>query len=105
LPAPVSNADGPATAFRPASHVTGRSVAAAEPGSDGHAIKAPAPSGREPRLGVTVVRKNETMLDVALRVYGAPDKVETLWRANRDALPALDTPLETGMLLRTPRIR
>ncbi len=60
---------------------------------------------RVPRTAVTVVQANETIGDVARRVYGTSDDVDVLWCANRDALPHKDAPLVSGMVLRTPAIR
>ena len=59
-------------------------------------------TGRKSRRAITVVAVNETISDVAQRVYGTTDAVDTLWRANRDALPQRDSPLVPGTLLRTP---
>jgi hypothetical protein len=58
----------------------------------------------QPRDAFTVVEPHETIFDVCLRVYGTTDRVESLWQANRDALPRRDSPLPPGTLLRTPRI-
>lgn len=60
---------------------------------------------RQPGSAFTVVEANETIQDVAVRVYGSGDLAESLWRANRDALPRRDSPLATGMALRTPNLR
>ena len=60
---------------------------------------------RQPRAAFTVVNAAETIQDVALRVYGSTVQVDSLWRANRDALPRRDSPLSTGMVLRTPDLR
>jgi len=60
---------------------------------------------RQPRSAFTVVHADETIEDVALRVYGTLDESDSLWRANRDALVRKDSPLSPGMLLRTPRVR
>jgi hypothetical protein len=60
---------------------------------------------REPVAPFTVVRANETIRDVAVRVYGSNEHVGTLWRANRDALPFLDSPLSSGVVLRTPSVK
>jgi nucleoid-associated protein YgaU len=60
---------------------------------------------RRPRSAFTVVEADETISDVARRVYGTTDEVESLWQANRDSLPRKDTPISSGMLLRTPRVR
>jgi hypothetical protein len=60
---------------------------------------------RQPQSAFTVVETNETIRDVALRVYGAADDADVLWRANRDTMPRRDTPLAPGTLLRTPMVR
>jgi hypothetical protein len=60
---------------------------------------------RRPHSGFTVVEADETIADVAMRIYGSTDEVESLWQANRDSLPRKDTPISSGMLLRTPRVR
>jgi hypothetical protein len=57
---------------------------------------------QHPRSAFTVVKANEGIDDVALRVYGTLDESDGLWRANRDALDRKDSPLSPGMLLRTP---
>jgi hypothetical protein len=63
----------------------------------------PGPSAQpEPRSPFTVVRKGETLRDVAVRVYGSADPLDSLWRANRDLLPRQDSPLAPGSVLRTP---
>jgi hypothetical protein len=58
-----------------------------------------------PRSAFTVVEANETVRDVALRVYGREHEVDLLWQANRDTLPRKDSPLPAGTLLRTPGVR
>ncbi len=50
----------------------------------------------------TEVEAGETLADVSARVYGTADLVESLWKANRDQLAKLDSPLGRGTLLRTP---
>jgi hypothetical protein len=60
---------------------------------------------RQPAQAITVVEADETIADVALRVYGTTSHADALWRANRDALPRRDSPLVPGTLLRTPTIR
>jgi hypothetical protein len=60
---------------------------------------------RQPRAAFTVVEANETITDVAVRVYGTADEADVLWRANRDAMPRQDSPLSPGTLLRTPIVR
>lgn len=57
---------------------------------------------RRPRNAFTVVAANETISDVAMRVYGTTDEVDGIWRANRDALPKRDSPLSPGTILSTP---
>jgi hypothetical protein len=39
---------------------------------------------------------------VSIRVYGAADQTDLLWRANRDLLPRRDSALPSGAILRTP---
>jgi nucleoid-associated protein YgaU len=60
---------------------------------------------RQPGSAFTVVEADETLEDVARRVYGSGTHVDSLWRANRDALSGKDAPLTEGMVLRTPVIR
>ena len=61
-----------------------------------------AAGGRSARSAFTVVGSNETIADVARRVYGNADAVDALWRANRDVVPQPGAPLSPGMMLRTP---
>jgi hypothetical protein len=60
---------------------------------------------RRPRSAFTVVEADETISDVALRIYGTTEEVESLWQANRESLQSRDSPISSGMLLRTPRVR
>jgi hypothetical protein len=53
----------------------------------------------------TVVEANETITDVAVRVYGTAQETDLLWRANRDTMPRQDSALSPGTLLRTPMVR
>ena len=62
-------------------------------------------AARRPRSAFTVVEADETISDVALRIYGTTDEVESLWQANRESLQSRDSPISSGMLLRTPRVR
>jgi hypothetical protein len=55
-----------------------------------------------PRGDFTVVEPGETLADVAERVYGSDRAAESLWKANRDQLASLESPLPKGTLLRTP---
>ncbi len=57
---------------------------------------------RSPHPAFTVVGSNETIADVARRVYGKADAADALWRANRDVVPQPGAPLSPGMMLRTP---
>lgn len=57
---------------------------------------------RRPRGAFTHSREKESLVDVAIRVYGTADQVDLLWRANRDSLRTPDSPLDAGTLLRTP---
>lgn len=63
---------------------------------------APAPAPAPARPEFAVVAEGEDLADVAGRVYGSERAAEDLWRANRDSLPRVDSPLRPGMLLRTP---
>ncbi len=60
---------------------------------------------RQPGSPFTIALANETLQDVALRVYGSTAAVNSLWRANRDALSRSDLPLSAGTVLRTPAVR
>jgi hypothetical protein len=71
------------------------------PASGGSTDRSETPSS--PRSAFTVVQAAETIEEVALRVYGTTAEADSLWRANRDALPRRDSPLVAGMLLRTPK--
>jgi hypothetical protein len=55
-----------------------------------------------PQQAFTAVRQGESLRDVAIRVYGSADDLDSLWRANRDVLPRTDSPLTAGSVLRTP---
>jgi len=59
----------------------------------------------QPRSAFTVVERDETIGDVALRIYGSIDAVDVLWRANRDLMPNRDSALSPGTFLRTPTVR
>jgi hypothetical protein len=50
----------------------------------------------------TMVEVDETLEDVAMRIYGSADSAVELWRSNRDQLPTRETPPRVGMVLRTP---
>jgi nucleoid-associated protein YgaU len=60
---------------------------------------------RRPASPFTIVEADESLEDVARRIYGSGTHVDALWRANRDTLTRKDSPLATGMVLRTPMIR
>jgi hypothetical protein len=90
--------DGP---VRRAAHGSSRSrIARAGAGTTDGSAKA-----HQPSSAFTVARPDETIEDIALRVYGTTERVSSLWRANRDTLLRQDSPVSAGMLLRTPRIR
>jgi hypothetical protein len=50
----------------------------------------------------TIIEGDETLEDVAIRVYGSADSAVEIWRSNRDQLPTRETPTRAGMVLRTP---
>ncbi|SIN69696.1 hypothetical protein SAMN05444166_0198 [Singulisphaera sp. GP187] len=58
------------------------------------------PPGRHSAF--TQVGEGESLTDVALRVYGTSEASTALWRANRDIIAHRETPLNPGLLLRTP---
>ena len=55
-----------------------------------------------PRPSFAVVEPGERLADVAARVYGSEDAAEALWKANRDQVARIDSPLDRGTLLRAP---
>ncbi|MGE3818388.1 MAG: hypothetical protein AB7I30_03060 [Isosphaeraceae bacterium] len=57
---------------------------------------------REPRSAFTQVLAGESLADLAKRVYGSTDELEALWRANRDTLDHIESPIPEGAMLRTP---
>jgi hypothetical protein len=59
----------------------------------------------QPASAFTVVERDESIADVAIRIYGSIDAVDALWRANHDLLPEKDSALSPGTLLRTPAVR
>lgn len=73
------------------------------PSATTRTVARPSPRARtQPRGAFARVEAGETLPDLARRVYGSPAMAEALWRANRDQLPAAESRLEVGMLLRTP---
>jgi nucleoid-associated protein YgaU len=50
----------------------------------------------------TSVQAGEKLADVARRVYGTATATRSLWEANRDQVALIDSPLPSGILLRTP---
>ncbi len=70
------------------------------PPSGETAVKRSLPTA--PKSPFTVVQEGEKLADVANRVYGTSDAAESLWRANRDQVSLIDSPLSRGTLLRTP---
>ena len=59
-------------------------------------------SRRSPQSAFTETVEGESLKDIALRVYGDPTSIRTLWLANRDIIPDQNSPLRGGTLLRTP---
>ncbi len=64
--------------------------------------KKPRPSPPSPRPSFAIVGDGESLADVAARVYGSEDAAEALWKANRDQVERIDSPLARGTLLRVP---
>lgn len=64
--------------------------------------RAPAASPRAPRSAFTQSVEGETLVDVAVRVYGSSESAQTLWMVNRDVIDDSQTVLVAGTLLRTP---
>jgi hypothetical protein len=62
--------------------------------------KRPAPLS--PRPTFAIVQQGESLAEVAVRVYGSKDATEALWKANRDQVERIDSPLARGTLLRVP---
>jgi hypothetical protein len=58
---------------------------------------------RGPAAAFTIVQPDETMADVALRVYGDVSAIDILRRVNLDDTLGSDEVLPAGMLIRTPR--
>jgi nucleoid-associated protein YgaU len=48
------------------------------------------------------VGPGESLPDIAERVYGSREATESLWKANRDQIERVDSPLAIGTLLRAP---
>jgi|GEM_PF-1921570 len=77
------------------------SVASALPPTPPETIE-PAPVPRTPQSAFTRVEKNESLSDIALRVYGTPEAAAELWLVNRDILNNRENPLRAGLYIRTP---
>ncbi len=60
------------------------------------------PPPPSPRPSFAIVEPGESLEDVAARIYGSKDATEALWKANRDQVERIDSPLARGTLLRTP---
>ena len=88
----------PGPVIRRASERTGEAAPSPTP-SRGHPRES---EGKLARSPFTVVGAGETIADVARRVYGTPENAGALWRANRDVLQGLDSPVAPGTVLRTP---
>jgi nucleoid-associated protein YgaU len=90
--------EAPVPAFRLSSKQAARGRPS--PGLSPSAARPTAP--KRDRGAFTVVGSGESIADVARRVYGTTEGVESLWRANRDILSEPDAPLATGTVLHTP---
>lgn len=114
-PAAIPRAGSPAVAASPPSRpaaekarpaVALRDVKAEAPKAQSEPARAKAPARRSkppiPRPSFAVVEGGETLADVAARIYGSRDEAEALWKANRDQVERIDSPLARGTLLRTP---
>ena len=71
-------------------------------GPDGSKTGERIEAARQPGSAFTIVDPDETLEDVARRIYGSGGVADALWRANRDALSRRDSQLSAGMVLRTP---
>jgi nucleoid-associated protein YgaU len=71
-------------------------------GPDGSKTGERIEAARQPGSAFTIVDADETLEDVARRIYGSGAVVDSLWRANRDALARSDSQLSAGTVLRTP---
>jgi hypothetical protein len=105
-PQPVPPALRPslASATRPSGPSVHRR-AAYPMGSDQATKDEPIGVARQPASPFTIVEADESLADVARRIYGSGTHLDSLWRANRDTLTRKDSPLATGMVLRTPTLR
>jgi len=103
---PFRNSEPPSGTIRPASVRSVSEIARSLPVND-DAIEKPQERrvAHQPRSAFTVVERDETIGDVAVRIYGSIDARDVLWRANRDLLPSKDSPLSPGTFLRTPSVR
>jgi hypothetical protein len=98
---PASKSSRPTTA--PAKEGTARSLGPAIADAPPVTKRASEPAAESARQqAFTSVRQGETLRDVAIRVYGSADELDSLWRVNRDVLPHRDSLLTAGSVLRTP---
>jgi hypothetical protein len=98
---PASNTSRPTPL--PAKEGATRSSASGGADSSPPKTRTPEPAAESgPQQAFAAVRQGETLRDVAIRVYGSADDLDSLWRANRDVLPRKDSPLAAGSVLRTP---
>ncbi len=97
--------DSSITAFERAPADSSRPRGADAVGSSGSTRGQRIEAARRPASAFTIVLANETLEDVARRVYGSGEVGDSLWRANRDALARRESPLIAGMVLRTPVVR
>jgi hypothetical protein len=97
--------DSSTTAFERAPAHSSRPRGVNSVGSEGSKSGERIETARQPGAAFTVVLANETLQDVACRVYGSGALADSLWRSNRDALSRRESPLSEGMVLRTPVVR
>jgi hypothetical protein len=62
----------------------------------------PGPAPALPPSAFTHARPGESLVDIAVRVYGSPESARKIWMANRDLIDSIDAIPRGGTLLRTP---
>ena len=72
------------------------------PESDSSVGPKPIVSPLATRPTYAVVGPGESLPDIAARIYGSRDATQSLWKANRDQVERVDSPLANGILLRAP---
>lgn len=59
----------------------------------------------QPTTKIYIIRKNDTLIAIARRLYGDSSRYIDIWRANRDTLPSPNSILHPGRRLRLPAER